>query len=318
MIALNLRMFILISALFSIIYAVIVMVGASIGIGSFYSYLILAMGMMFFQYMIGPNIIEWTMGIKYIKRKDNPELFKMVEDLANKANIPMPRVCVSSAMIPNAFAFGRGIHDGRVCVMQGLINLLNEDELKAVIGHELAHIKNRDVLTMTLISVVPMIMYHLAWQLIYSRRSREGNSTMLLGVVAFFFYFVTNLLVLYGSRVREYYADRGSIEMGNKPSAMASALYKLVYGSAKLKQDQLREAEGMKAFFANDPSCSRREIKELKQLDLDKSGTLDTSELMAFRDKDIKLNFGDRMMEAFSTHPNMLKRIKHISSYSVK
>lgn len=313
MFALHTRMFLLIAALFAIIYAVLVMVGVSIGVGSFYTYLVMALGMMFFQYMIGPKIIEWSTGVKYIKKEDNPKLFGMVEDLARRARMPMPRVCVSPMAIPNAFAFGRGIRDGRVCVMQGLLNLLNEDELRAVLGHELAHIKNRDVLTITMISVIPMVLYHLAWQMMYSRRDRDGNSAMLFGLVAFLFYFITNLLVLYGSRIREYYADRGSVEMGNKPAALASALYKLVYGSARLNPDQMHEAQGMKAFFANDPSRAYREIRELAQLDLDRSGTIDTSELMAMRQKTVKMNFGDHMMELLSTHPNMLKRIQHLS-----
>lgn len=316
MFALHTRMFLLVAALFAIIYAVLVMVGMSIGVGSFYTYFFMALGMMFFQYMIGPNIIEWSTGVKYIKREDNPKLFGMVEDLARRAKMPMPRVCVSPMAIPNAFAFGRGIRDGRVCVMKGLLDLLNDDELRAVLGHELAHIKNRDVLTITLISVIPMVMYHLAWHLMYSRRSRDGNSAAMFGLIAFFFYFITNLLVLYGSRIREYYADKGAIDMGNKPAALASALYKLVYGSARLRPGQLQEAEGMKAFFANDPSRAYREIRDLTQLDLDRSGTIDTSELMAMRQKSLKLGFAEHMMEMLSTHPNMLKRIQHLSQYT--
>jgi len=81
--------------------------------------------------------------------------------------------------IPNAFAFGRSLKDGRVCVTEGILNLLNEDELKAVLGHELSHLKNRDVLTITLLSVIPMIMYRIAWNfLFYGRRrdSRGGNT----------------------------------------------------------------------------------------------------------------------------------------------
>ena len=126
--------------------------------------------------------------------------------------------------------------------------------------------------------------------------------------------FITNLLVLYASRIREYFADRGSVALGNKPNELASALYKLVYGSARMNKESLKETEGLKAFFVNDPSRALNEIKELSQLDLDKSGAIDAGELSALQNKSINLKFGDRMLELLSTHPNMLKRIKHLSS----
>lgn len=315
MFLLQLRMWLLMAVLFSIIYAVIVVVGTYLGVGDFYFYLIASFVMMFIQYMIGPKIVEWTMRVKYVGRDKEPHLYAMVEDLARRANLPVPKVCISELAIPNAFAFGRGVRDGRVCVTRGIMNLLNEDELKAVLGHELTHIKNRDVLTITLLSVIPMIMYRVAWHFMFygNRRSERGNNAALVGLAAFLFYFITNLLVLYASRIREYFADRGSVLMGNKPSALASALYKLVYGSARMDKETLREAEGLKAFFVNDPSRALYEIKELKQLDLDRSGTIDSSELIALRNKTVRLNFGDRLMEVLSTHPNMLRRIQHLS-----
>jgi heat shock protein HtpX len=121
---------------------------------------------------------------------------------------------------------------------------------------------------------------------------------------------------LYASRIREYFADKGSVMLGNSPSALASSLYKLVYGSARMDQETLKETEGLKAFFVNDPSQALNEIKELRQLDLDKSGTLDPDELARLRNKTIRLGFGDRMLELLSTHPNMLKRIKRLSEYT--
>src|SRR3990167_6517306 len=138
------------------------------------------------------------MRLRYISREDNPHLYAMVEDQARRAGLPMPKVCISPIGIPNAFAFGRGRRDGRVCVTEGILRLLDEDELRAVIGHELAHIRNRDVLTITILSVIPMIMYRLAWHfMFYGRRSDRGAANgMLIGIVAFLFYFITNLLVL--------------------------------------------------------------------------------------------------------------------------
>lgn len=321
MFSLHLRMALLLSFLFAIVYAVVVMVGTAMGMTDFYSYLFLAVGMMLFQYMIGPNMVEWTMRVKYVSRENAPVLYAMVEDQANRAGIPMPKVCISELSIPNAFAFGRGVHDGRVCVTQGIVRLLNEEELRAVIGHEIAHIKNRDVLTITLLSVIPMVLYHLAWRLMYSgggrRDDRGPGGAVLIGLAAFLFYFISNLLVMYASRIREYFADKGSVEFGNRPQALASALYKLVYGSARLPESQRQESEGLKAFFLNDPSQAINEFNQLKQLDLDKSGTIDAYELEMLRTGRIRLRGAEKMMELMSTHPNMLKRIKHLSELTV-
>jgi heat shock protein HtpX len=317
MFLLKLRMWLLVVVLFAIVYAVVVMVGTYLGVSNFYFYLIASLVMMFIQYMIGPKIVEWSMRVKYVKREEQPRLYQMVESLAMRAQIPMPRVCIAQISLPNAFAFGRSVRDGRVCVTEGILNLLNEQELKAVLGHELSHLKNKDVLTITLLSVIPMIMYRLAWQFLFYGRRRDdrGGGTALIGLVAFLFYFITNLLVLYASRIREYFADRGSLLLGNQPSSLASSLYKLVYGSARMNKDSLKEVEGLKAFFVNDPSQARNDIRELAQLDLDKSGTIEPSELEQLRSRNIQLGFGDRLLEALSTHPNMLKRIKRLSEY---
>jgi heat shock protein HtpX len=195
--------------------------------------------------------------------------------------------------------------------------LLNEEELKAVLGHELSHLKNRDVLTITLLSVIPMILYRIAWQFMFygRRRDERGGNAALIGLAAFIFYFITNLLVLYASRIREYFADQGSVLLGNKPSSLASSLYKLAYGAARVDKESLKEVEGLKAFFINDPSRGLIEVRELAQLDLDKNGTIDAHELELLKAKQVKLGFGDKLLEALSTHPNMLKRIKQLSTY---
>ncbi len=317
--SLRLRMWLLTALLFGIIYAVMVAAGTALGIGNFYFYLILSIVMMLIQYLMGPKLIEWSMQVRYLKEGENPELHSMVRSLATAANIPMPRIGIARISIPNAFAFGRTIKDGRICVTEGIMNLLDREELKAVLGHEMSHIKNRDVLTITLLSVIPIILYRIAWQFLFfggqRRDDRNQSNAMLVGLVAFLFYFLTNLLVLYASRIREYFADKGSIELGNQPSRLASALYKLVYGSARLPKEAIKDVEGMKAFFANDPSRALSELKDLRSLDLDKSGTISDSELALLQSKSIRLGFGDRMMELLSTHPNMLKRIKRLSDW---
>ena len=316
------RMFFLVALLFGILYGVIVGIGSWMRAGNAVTYIILAFAFIGIQYLIGPAIIGWTMRIKWVSDKEAPELHKMVAELAEKANLPKPRIGISQLAIPNAFAFGRTRRDGRVCVTQGILKLLSHDELKAVIGHELSHIKHRDMAIITLISVIPLIMYWIAWSIMwrgaFSRNRQGGSYAVLIGLGAFFLYFLTNLLVLYGSRIREYYADMGSVQLGNMPHHLASALYKLVYSNARLRNsEELKRVEGVKAFFANDPSRSWYEIKELSQIDQNMSGSIDFTELAELRQKEVRLGFSDKLMELFTTHPNTLKRIKHLSSLIV-
>lgn len=313
---LKIKMYLLVAALFGILYAVAVAFAAYSGIArgaSFYA--VFASIMLFIQYMIGPKIVEWSMRVRYVSESEFPELHRIVSELAQRAGVPKPKIGISPLPIPNAFAFGRWASDGRVCVTEQIMRLLSKDELKAVLGHEISHLKHSDVVVITLLSVVPMILWHISWNLMWARggRERDRGNAALLGIVAFLLYFITNLLVLYGSRIREYYADEGSVKLGSAPHYLASALYKLVYGSARVSKDTLKEIEGYKAFFASDPSRALYEIKELKEIDRDLSGTIDQSELMVLRSKQIKVGTGDKLLEIFSTHPNMLKRIKHLS-----
>ncbi|MBI4187800.1 MAG: M48 family metalloprotease, partial [Chloroflexi bacterium] len=293
------------------------------GVGSALSYIILAVIFMGIQYLIGPALVGWTMRIKWVSEKEAAELHQMVAELAEKAGLPKPRVGISQMSIPNAFAFGRTQRDGRVCVTQGIMKILNRDELKAVLGHEMSHLKHRDMAIITLISVIPMIMYWLAYSLMWGGsygggRRQSGSYAALLGFAAFLLYFLTNLLVLYGSRIREYYADLGSVQLGNMPHHLATALYKLVYGNARFKDSrELKQAESIRAFFVNDPARAWYEVRELSQIDRDMSGTIDYNELADLRQKEVRLGAADKMMELFTTHPNMLKRIKHLSTLTV-
>ena len=311
---LQLKMFLLTTILFGILYAVIAAVATYMGIEGFFFYGVVAIVIIFIQYMIGPKIVGWSMGVRYVSEKDAPELHRMVAELAEKAGMKKPRIGISEIAVPNAFAFGRWKSDGRVCVTRGILNLMKEDELKAVLGHEISHINNRDVAFITLLSVIPMICWWLSRSFMFSSNRERGSSAALVGVFAFVLYFVTNLLVLYASRIREYGADKGSVKLGNKPSSMASALYKLVYGSARANKDSLKQMEGFKAFFVNDPSRAVSDLQSLKELDSDMSGSIDKNELERVRNAKVHVSAGGKLMEILSTHPNMLKRVQHLST----
>lgn len=319
---LQIRLYLLVALLFAILYGLIVGIAYLFGYSGFTFYLLifgLAFALVFIQYLIGPKIVEWSMKVRYIKENEYQNLHRIVEELSEKAGLPKkPKVGIAEIKIPNAFAFGRTKRDARVCVTRGILDIMSEDELKAVLGHEISHIKHRDVAVITILSVIPMICYMLYITLFWGgmRGRRDSGGAIAIGLLALAIYFITSLLVLYGSRIREYYADSGSIKLGCKPHNLATALYKLTIASAKTPKNMLKQAEGMKAFFLNDPSNAMNEVRELKDIDIDMSGTIDQNELMILTTKKIKFTGADRLMEIFSSHPNMKKRIKHLATLS--
>lgn len=313
MIGLQVRIWLTVVVLFGLLYALISIIAYVRGISAPFFYVVLALIIIGIQYLIGPKIVEMTMRIRYITPSEYPRLYSMVERLARDAKIPMPKVGISEIPIPNAFAFGRTKGDARVCVTRELLNILDEKELEAVLGHEISHIKHRDVVVITMLSVIPLVCYYVFLSTLFSGDRESRGSTALIGIAAFILYFVTNLLVLYASRIREYYADSGSVELTKNPTALASALYKLIRGSARVDKTTLKHVEGLKAFFASDPSNARKEITELSMMDLDRSGDIDEYELKAFGEAEIKLTAFDKFLEFLSTHPNPAKRIQRLA-----
>ena len=301
--------------LFGLLYVILMLISYYFGFGGPLIYTLLALFIVFIQYMLGPKMVEMTMNVHYVSEAEAPHLHAMVEDLAMKANIPKPKVGISEINLPNAFAFGRTKRDGRVCVTRGIMNLLDEEELEAVLGHEMSHIKHSDMIVMTLISVVPLICYYIFLSTLFSRGDKD-NGTLIIGIAALGGYIAGQILVLFVSRVREYYADQGSVELGCKPHKLASALYKLVYGSAKFNKDDLKEVEGVKAFFVNDVSDARNEINDLRQLDLNMDGVISEAELAELRYTPARISTANKMMEVLSTHPNMVKRVKRLAELS--
>jgi heat shock protein HtpX len=310
---LTLRIWLATALLFAVLYAIIAVICTILGIGTPVLFAIISIVVVFAQYMLGPAMVERVMHVRYVSPQEAPRLHAMIEELAMNAGIPKPKVGVAETSIPNAFAFGRTKKDGRVCVTRGILNILDEEELKAVLGHEVSHIRHNDMAVMTLISVVPLICY---WIFIGTFYGDSDSDAGIIGILALVGYLLGQLLVLFVSRVREYYADQGSVEIGGKPHKLASALYKLVYGSANLDKRQVKEVEGVKAFFVNDISDARNEISDLQQLDLDMDGSISEMELAEIRNMKTRIGMGSRIMEVLSTHPNMVKRVKRLAELS--
>ncbi|KAF5064417.1 Protease HtpX [anaerobic digester metagenome] len=310
---LTLRIWLATALLFGILYAIITVICTYLGFGTPLIFAVMAIVVVFAQYMLGPVMVEKVMGVHYVSHHEAPNLHAMVDELAMNAGIPKPKVGIAETSIPNAFAFGRTKGDGRVCVTRGILNLLDEEELKAVLGHEISHIRHNDMAVMTLISVVPLICYWIFISTLFGDRDSDAG---IIGIAALVGYLLGQLLVLFVSRVREYYADEGSVEIGGKPHKLASALYKLVYGSANLDKRQVKEVEGVKAFFVNDISDAGNEINDLRQLDSNMDGVISESELAELRNMKTSIGTGSKIMELLSTHPNMVKRIKRLAELS--
>ena len=314
---LKLRLWLAMLFMFAIVYILIMLAGNFLGYGGFYGfYAIAGLVVLFLQYLFGPKIVESSMGVHQLSEAEAPELHRIVEELAMAANIPKPKVGISNTMVPNAFAYGRSKRSGHVCVTKGILGILDQDELKAVLGHEISHIKHNDMAITTIVSAVPLICYYLAFSLMFSGGGDNDNGGPILGILALIAYFLGQLIVLFISRVREYYADAGSVDLGCSPEKMASALYKLVYGAAKLPESEIKDVEGTKAFFLTDISNARKEFNNLAQLDLNKDGKISAEELNVLRDSNVKVGASNKIMELLSTHPDMLKRIKRLADYS--
>ncbi|MCW3128893.1 MAG: zinc metalloprotease HtpX [Methanophagales archaeon] len=327
---LKIRMGLCVLFLFAVIYALLsVIVFFTVGMGTLmvYALALLAFVMVAIQFFIGPKIVEKTMRVRYVSEREQPVLHRMVDELAMKAGIPKPRVGISEIPIPNAFAFGTSKKTARVCVTRRLMEMLKRDEIEAVLGHELSHIKHRDMAVITGLSVIPMICYFIYFSFFWSGifggmgggRNREGGgavSMLAIAFIAFIVYFISNLIVLYASRIREYYADAGSAELTRKPHELASALYKMIYGSAAgTKQEKIKKEMGsMRAFFAADPVTARRDLRDLRAADLNRNGRIDEYELRAFAER-ARVSRAERLMELFSTHPNPVSRVKRLGAY---
>ena len=310
--SLKLRLFLATILLFGILYVIIMLISSYFGFGGPGLFALFGIIIVFIQYMIGPKMVETMMHVNYVSEQEAPNLHAMVEDLAMKAGIKKPRVGIAEINVPNAFAFGRSKGDARICVTRGILKLLEKEELEAVLGHEMSHVRHSDMAVMTLISVVPLICYYIFISTLFQGRNNNGGGAI-VGIAALGAYLVGQLLVLFVSRSREYYADQGSIELGTKPHKLASALYKLVYGSATANKDDLKEVEGLKAFFVNDISDAGNEINDLQQLDVNMDGVISEEELARLRYSDTNIGTGQSLMELLSTHPNMVKRVKRLS-----
>ena len=259
---LSLRM-IFTSALLGLLYVVFAVVLFSVFNFSLIAMLVIVIGIAVFQYFSSAKIALAASGAKVVSAEEAPELHAMVERLCAMANLPKPQIAVVDSDVPNAFATGRNPKHAAVAVTAGLWRRLEPQEIEAVLAHELSHVANRDVLVMTVASFFAMLAAMLTRFGLYAgmfggfggggNRSNGNNNQVPVWLIVFLVsvvvYAISWVLIRTISRYREYAADRGSAIMTGAPENLMSALQKISSGITQIPQKDLREVQGMNAFF---------------------------------------------------------------------
>jgi heat shock protein HtpX len=249
-----------------VVFAVVLFHYLSVGL---LPMLLIVVGLAVFQYYTSDKLALAASGAKVVTPEQAPELHAMVDRLCGLADLPKPKVAIIPTEVPNAFATGRSPKHAAVAVTEGLWRRLEPKEVEGVIAHELSHIANRDVLVMTLASFFAMLAALLTRFGLYGGmfgggRSRDGGTPVWLVVllVSLVTYVISFVLIRMISRYREYAADRGSALMTGAPEQLMSALQKIASDIIRIPQRDLREVEGMNAFFII-PTSVKSSVGEL-------------------------------------------------------
>lgn len=250
------------------------------GVDSFLLF-IMAVVMLGGQYFFSDKLVLASAGARVVDANQAPELHAMIDRLVQAADLPKPKVAIITSPVPNAFATGRNPKASAVAVSTGLLEALEPPELEAVIAHELTHIKNRDVTVMTLASffasVAQYVMRWSMWGGGGNRHRRDKNGSVIIFFAASILTWIISFFLIRAlSRYREFAADRGAALLTGSPAALQSALTKISGTMQRVPQQDLREVQGMNAFFI------------------------------------VPVHVKQSIMELFSTHPSMEKRIAYL------
>ena len=269
------------------------------------------------QWLISPYLVGALYKVRALPENENPQLHQMVENLSKKSKISKPKLMLAQIPLPNAFAYGSPLTGNRVAVTQGLLKSLDEGEVEAVIGHELGHLRHRDVQVMMVVSFLPALFYYIGFSLMlsgmYRGRRDEGGGNALIGIAFMAFSWILNLFILYLSRLREYYADRHSVSVvNNGAQKLSRGLAKIVHTTRRIGKGQKKKQNNsaFKVLFIADPDRASADSAELAAMEAQSDQKL-VQEILSKEP-----TFADKLIEAFSTHPNIVKRLRALQELS--
>ncbi len=297
----------------AVLYGLASFLGINVGL---YGIIGVVVAISILQWLFSPNIIEAVYRVRPADPALHGDIIRMVEELAMRSGMKPPKVGIAYVPIPNAFAYGSPLKGNRIAITKALMDILDREELAAVIGHELGHLKHRDVTWMLAISLLPMAIYYLGQILYYSGifgsfgGNRNAGSLFLLGLALLAIGFVLNLFVLAFSRFREYYADRHAVSLiPNGGRALQRALVKIVASSKDVFSRYGGSAEKFefaKALFIQDPDAA-----------LKLRGYRNVDELVrALMREEVRPE--EKMAEVLSTHPNLKKRLRALEQFNLE
>jgi heat shock protein HtpX len=241
--------------------------------------LLVAAGMNLFTYWNADKIVLKMHGAREVDVQSEPAFYNMVANLARRAEMPVPKVYIIDSPHPNAFATGRNPENAAVAATTGLLHMLDRDEVEGVMAHELAHVKNRDTLIMTMVATIAGALSMLAnFGLFFRDSERNGLATLLAVLIAPFAAMIVQMAI---SRTREYGADRSGAEISGKPLALASALAK-ISGAAQAIPNPVSQRNpsaaqlyivptGVSEMFSTHPATENR-IAELQAIAAEMGG----------------------------------------------
>jgi len=246
-----------------LVYLIFMAVLMALGLPSMFI-IFIAVGMGLVQYFFSDKLVMMTTGARVVEEDEYPDLHRMIEKLCTEAELPKPRIAVMQSPMPNAFATGRSPHHAVVAVTDSIMVTLNKAELEAVLAHELSHIKNRDILTMTVAGFVAMIasmiMNNFLFASLFNRE--QGGAWIIAGIVAAIVWVFSTLLMMALSRYREFAADRGAAFITEDPDALISALKKISGKMDRIPVETRAAAEGANAFYII-PALSGKSLQAL-------------------------------------------------------